>query len=40
MPHLEKDAILWEATRQFGGLYEETCRRWLEETTKVIEEGL
>jgi DNA-binding PadR family transcriptional regulator len=37
-PELEKDALLWEATRRFGELYEEMCMRWLHETVRIVEE--
>ena len=40
MPHLERDAILWEATRRFGQLYEELYVRWLNETIAMLEEKL
>ena len=36
-PELAKDAVLWEATRQFGEKYEELYVRWLEETIELIE---
>jgi DNA-binding PadR family transcriptional regulator len=37
-PELKKDALLWEATRRFGELYEEMCMRWLHETVRIVEE--
>ncbi len=37
MPQLAKDALLWDATRRFGELYEETAVRWLDETIAMIE---
>ncbi len=36
-PELAKDAVLWEATRHFGEMYEELYIRWLEETIKLVE---
>jgi len=38
-PELKKDALLWEATRRFGELYEEMCMRWLHETVRIVEEN-
>jgi hypothetical protein len=37
-PELKKDALLWEATRRFGELYEEMCMRWLRETVRIVDE--
>jgi PadR family transcriptional regulator AphA len=37
LPQLEKDAQLWDATRRFGVLFEETYIRWLDETIARIE---
>ncbi len=37
MPHLEKDAQLWDATRRFGVLYEEMYITWLDETIAMVE---
>jgi PadR family transcriptional regulator AphA len=37
-PELAKDALLWEATRRFGEMYEALYTRWLEETIELIEE--
>lgn len=34
---LEKDAVLWEATRRFGEMYEALYVRWLEETIQMVE---
>ena len=36
-PQLRQDALLWEATRRFGELAEETYLRWLEETLEKIQ---
>lgn len=38
-PEVQKDAILWEATRRFGEMYEDMYVRWLEETITLIEKG-
>ena len=38
-PELAKDAVLWEATRQFGEMYEELYVRWLEETIQLIHDS-
>lgn len=35
---MAKDAMLWEASRRFGELYEEMFIRWLDETIAVVEE--
>ncbi|MBN1426846.1 MAG: PadR family transcriptional regulator [Anaerolineae bacterium] len=37
-PELAQDAVLWEATRRFGEMYEELYVRWLEETIHLVEE--
>ena len=37
VPALRKDALLWDATRRFGELTEETYIRWLDETIAKIE---
>jgi len=39
-PETQRDAILWEATRRFGELYEEIYARWLGETIALVEEKL
>ena len=39
-PTLKKDGILWEATRRFGELFEETYVKWLDETIHALEENL
>ena len=39
-PELARDAILWEATRHFGEMYEEVYIRWLEETIELVETQL
>ena len=31
------DALLWEATRRLGEMYEETYIRWIDETNQIIE---
>lgn len=36
-PQLRKHALLWEATRRFGELAEETYLRWLDETIAMVE---
>jgi PadR family transcriptional regulator AphA len=36
-PQLSADAVLWEATRRFGVLYEEMYLRWIDETLALIE---
>jgi hypothetical protein len=38
-PELKKDALLWEATRRFGELYEEMCLNWLEETLTLVKKN-
>lgn len=38
MPDKEKDALLWDATRRFGVLYEEAYVCWLDETIAMVEE--
>lgn len=35
-PGLARHAMLWEATRRFGEMYEEMFTRWLEETIEVV----
>lgn len=37
-PGLEKDAILWEATRRFGEQYEALYVAWLEEMISLVEQ--
>jgi DNA-binding PadR family transcriptional regulator len=37
VPALRKDAILWDATRRFGEMTEETYIHWLDETIAKIE---
>jgi PadR family transcriptional regulator AphA len=37
-PELAEDALLWDATRRYGVMYEETYIRWLEETIDLIEQ--
>ncbi|MBN1887359.1 MAG: PadR family transcriptional regulator [Thermoflexales bacterium] len=37
-PELARDALLWEATRRFGEMYEQLYVRWLEETIQLVEE--
>lgn len=37
MPELQRDALLWDATRRFGVLFEEMYVRWLDETIKRVE---
>ena len=39
-PNFKRDAILWEATRRMGELYEKMYLEWLEETIKTIESKL
>ena len=36
-PELEKDILLWEATRRFGEMFEEMNVAWLDETIAMIE---
>jgi DNA-binding PadR family transcriptional regulator len=36
-PHLKRDALLWNATRRFGEMTEETYVRWLDETIEMVE---
>ena len=36
-PELKRDALLWEATRRFGELYEDLYLRWLDETISMVE---
>ena len=36
-PDLKRDALLWEATRRFGEMYEEMFLRWLKETIAMVE---
>jgi len=37
VPALRRDALLWEATRRFGEMTEETYLRWLDETIATLE---
>jgi DNA-binding PadR family transcriptional regulator len=37
VPSLRRDALLWDATRRFGEMTEETYLRWLDETIATIE---
>ena len=39
-PERERDALLWEATRRMGEMFEETVVQWLDETIGMIEEKL
>jgi hypothetical protein len=39
-PERERDALLWEATRRMGELFEETVVQWLDETIGMIAEKL
>jgi DNA-binding PadR family transcriptional regulator len=39
-PALQRDAVMWEATRHFGEIYEELYVRWLEETITTFEKEL
>ncbi|MFN8376038.1 MAG: hypothetical protein U0694_24585 [Anaerolineae bacterium] len=36
-PHLALDAIMWEASRRHGELFEEMYVRWLDETIQNVE---
>ena len=36
-PQLGQDALLWEAARRFGELYEEMYIQWLDETIATVE---
>ncbi len=36
-PELMDNAILWELTRRFGEMYEDTYMRWLEEAIATVE---
>ena len=38
MPDGEQNAILWDATRRFGVMYEQTSIEWLNETIQKLEE--
>ena len=38
-PGLKHDAMLWEATRRFGEMFEEMYTNWLDETIGLIEDG-
>jgi len=38
-PKLNKDALLWEATRRFGELYEQMFLNWLDETITLVEKN-
>lgn len=40
MPEHQADAILWDATRRFGEMFEEMYLAWLAETMAVIEAKL
>ena len=35
-PSLQKDALLWEATRRFGELYEAMYLDWLDQTIEIV----
>ncbi len=37
MPDMQRDALLWDATRRFGVLFEEMYVRWLDETIERVE---
>ncbi len=39
-PDMEKEAIMWEATRRFGEMFEEMYTQWLTETIVQVEEEL
>lgn len=39
-PELADHALLWEMTRRFGEMYEDTYARWLEETIQMIEQQM
>jgi PadR family transcriptional regulator AphA len=39
-PACARDAILWEATRRMGELYEKAYLQWIEETIQTIESKL
>ena len=36
-PHLTQEAVMWEANRRHGELYEEMYVRWLDETIQKLE---
>jgi PadR family transcriptional regulator, regulatory protein AphA len=36
-PELAQNALLWESTRRYGEMYEETYIRWLEETIQQVQ---
>jgi PadR family transcriptional regulator AphA len=37
VPQLRPDALLWDATRRFGEMTEDTYLRWLDETIQMVE---
>lgn len=37
LPELKPDALMWEATRRFGQLYEEMTLKWIDETIAMVE---
>ncbi len=37
-PDLSRDAVLWEATRRFGEMYEALYIQWVEETIQLVEQ--
>lgn len=37
LPHLAKDALLWDATRRLGELQQAAYLQWLDETIQRIE---
>ena len=37
MPDMQRDVLLWDATRRFGELFEEMYVRWLDETIGMVE---
>lgn len=39
-PAMQRDAVMWEATRRFGEIHEELYIRWLEETIATFEKEL
>jgi PadR family transcriptional regulator, regulatory protein AphA len=39
-PELAEHALLWELTRRYGEMYEETYMRWLEDSIQFIEAQL
>jgi len=40
LPGGAKKALLWNATRRYGEMYEEMAIRWIDETVKLIKEEL